>query len=111
MKIAIYHENGELASVYEGIENPKINGQDLYFDGGSFSSIDDNHILLNDDVKVPDTLTDEIKALDKKAALEKFLTAEEEKEQLKAKLEEVQKQNDMNALAIMELAQIVFGGW
>jgi hypothetical protein len=87
MKIAVYRKNGKLSNVYEGINNPRINGNDIYFEKGSFSCINDNHILLNDEDDVPDVLTDKLLAIDKKSTLSKFKTPKEENNQLKSRLE------------------------
>jgi hypothetical protein len=90
LKLAIYQKDGGLSSVFEDIENPRINGQDLYSDKGSFFSINENHILLDNDVEVPDVLSDELLTLDKKASIPKFITVEEENADLKTRLDDAE---------------------
>lgn len=85
MKIAIY-QSGMLATVLEGINNPKLIGDELTFDQGSILGIDENHILLDDETEVPETL-EEATLLDQKGNLNKLLTLEEENAELRTRLE------------------------
>jgi regulator of RNase E activity RraA len=107
MKIAIYLQSGMLATVLEGITNPKLTCNELTFDQGSITGIDENHILLDDSTEVPETL-EEATALDQKEqyTIEKV----DEVAELKAQLQAAREENEMNALAIMELAELVLGG-
>jgi len=84
MRLAIYSPiDGSLLSVYKNINNPSIEGDLLVFTNGSFSGLTDYHILLDDDVVLPDTLED-ARLLDKKAEyeVEKINETEELKKQL-----------------------------
>jgi hypothetical protein len=86
MKIAIYQENGMLATVLEGIDNPKLVGSELTFDKGSITGIDENHILLDDTAEAPETL-EEASAINQMGHLTKVPTLEEENAELRLRLE------------------------
>jgi hypothetical protein len=86
MKIAIYQNNGMLATVLEDIDNPKLVGSELTFDKGSITGIDENHILLDDAVEVPETL-EEASAINQLSNLTKVPTLEEENAELRLRLE------------------------
>jgi hypothetical protein len=85
MKIAIY-QNGTLATVLEGVNNPKLIGGELTFDQGSITGIDENHILLDDAVEVPET-SEEAVTLNQMGHLTKVTTLEEENAELRSRLE------------------------
>jgi hypothetical protein len=87
MKIAIYQNNGMLATVLEDIDNPKLVGSELTFDKGSITGIDENHILLDDEAETPETL-EEANSLNQMGNLTKVLTPEEENNELKQQLAE-----------------------
>jgi len=107
MKVAIYQKDGTFATVLEEIYNPKITGDQLTFDNGNLSGFNDQHILLNDEVEPPETLED-ARLLDQRAkyTIEKV----DEIVELKKQLQEEKEANEMNALALMELAEMVLGG-
>jgi cell shape-determining protein MreC len=85
MKIAIY-QNGTLATVLEGVNNPKLVGSELTFDQGSITGTDENHILLDDAAEAPETL-EEAKTLNQMDRLSKVQTLEEENAELRSRLE------------------------
>ena len=87
MKIAIYQNDGMLATVLEGVDNPKLVGSELIFDKGSITGIDENHILLDDEAEAPETL-EEANSLNQIGNLTKVLTPEEENNELKQQLAE-----------------------
>lgn len=82
MKIAIYNVDGLFATVYEGLENLKQIGDTFVFDKGTFSGIDERHVLLDDADEIPATL-EEAKLLDKLMSLTKQKTLQEENTELK----------------------------
>ena len=107
MKIAIYKKDGTFATVLEGINNPKITGEELSFDNGSISGFDDKHILLDDETEIPADIKD-ARLLDQRA---KYTSEKvDEITELKKQLQEEKEANEMNALALMELAEMVLGG-
>lgn len=83
MKLALYNKSGDLVTVFEEIKNPKLKSGMLIFDQGSISDMTDNHILIDDEVEVPNQLTEDFKLLDKKQSLEKVATVEDEMNQIK----------------------------
>jgi hypothetical protein len=76
MKIVIY-QDGKLSAVYENINNPKLKGDIIYFDGGQFEGINENHILIDDEVEPGAELTRDMLELDKKNTIEAFKTVED----------------------------------
>lgn len=107
LKLAIYQKEGSFATVLDDISNPRIEGSKLTYDGGYTYGIDENHILIDDDVTPPETL-EEAKLIDQKAyySFEKV----DKIADLEAKLQVARQENEMNALALMELAELVLGG-
>lgn len=106
MKVAIYKNDGTFSTLFEEINNPKLTENQLVFDYGSISGFDDNHILLDDEAEIPQTLAEAL-LLDQKAnyTFEKV----DEIANLKAQLQISKEENEMNALAIMELAEMILG--
>mgnify|MGYP003575844933 CR=1 FL=1 len=86
MKIAIYQNDGMLATVLEGVDNPKLVGSELIFDKGSITGIDENHILLDDATIAPETV-EEARAVNQMDQLNKVPTLEEENAELRLRLE------------------------
>jgi hypothetical protein len=76
MKIVIYQE-GKLSAIYEDINNPKIKGDIILFDGGQIEGINGNHILVEDEIDPGAELTPDMLELDKKNTLEAFKTFED----------------------------------
>jgi hypothetical protein len=76
MKIVIY-QDGKLSAIYEDINNPKIKGDIIHFDGGQIEGINENHILVEDDIEPGAELTPDMLELDKKNTLEAFKTIED----------------------------------
>lgn len=107
MKVTIYKKDGTFATVLDDINNPLLTHDQLTFDGGSLSGFDENHILLDDAASPPATL-EEAKLLDQSAQYT-FKEVDEIAE-LKKQLQAEREANEMNALALMELAEIVLGG-
>jgi hypothetical protein len=89
MKLAIYSKDGAFSTVYENINNPVWVRNEIICTNGTFSGITDKHILLGDDVTPPETLAEAI-LLDQKDSINKVLTVEEENEQLKARVSELE---------------------
>lgn len=85
MKIAIYNRDGFYATVYEGINNPKIKDNDLVFDGGVMASLNENYIFLEDEVEPPAKL-EEAKLLDQRSRIEQGKTLAQENAELKQKM-------------------------
>ena len=83
MKLALYNKEGRLVTVFEGIMNPKLESNTLLFDQGSISNLTEKHILLEDEIEVPNVITDEVISLDNKHELESVLSHEEENIHLK----------------------------
>ena len=102
MKLVIYNEEKDVIDVTEYIEDPEISGNDIEWLGGSMTDVKLPFILLADDVEVGDKVTKELLVLDEKDEYTK-IDLYEENRRLRAI-------NNMNSMAIMELAQIVLGG-
>jgi hypothetical protein len=91
MKLVLYHEN-RIIQVLEHIRAPSVDGSDIFWENGAVS--DASHfVLLQDDVDISNGLTDEILSFDQRLNFIKPVSSDE-----------------MNALAIMELAELVLGG-
>lgn len=88
MKVAVYNREGNYRTLYEGIANPRLKGDLLIFDGGSFSGLA-NLILLNDNETPPPLLSDAL-ALDKKPSLTVTKSLQEENEELKKRVNDLE---------------------
>lgn len=98
MKLVVYLETGAKGPIFEGITNPKLKGNELVFDMGSVSGIDNHHILLDDTVVPPDTW-EEATLLNKMSSLTEVETLEQQNEALKQRISDLE-----NALiTIMDL--------
>ena len=105
MKLALYH-NSKILQVFENVASPVVQGNTVSWETGSIS--DGEFLLLDDSVEVADTVTEELVNWDQK---ENFVKEKPpDTEELLSRLLEAEKENEMNALAIMELAELLLGG-
>jgi hypothetical protein len=104
MKLVLYHEN-RILGVFENIRSPSVQEKGVTWEGGSLSDASSFLLLDDDDVEVGSTFTDNLLLLDKKSEYVKTPN-----DDLTARLDAAEKENEMNALAIMELAELVLGG-
>jgi hypothetical protein len=56
MKVAIYKKDGIYTTVLNDIKNPKLVDDKLFFENGGIFGFDENHILLNDEEEIPQTI-------------------------------------------------------
>lgn len=101
MKLVIYKDN-EIIQTFEGLEGVEVDGNNITWSTGSAKEVNVDFIVLDNEVEIPDELTSTIISLDKKDTIKKIDLYEENR-----KLKE---ENQLNALAIMELAEIISGG-
>ncbi|WP_226085638.1 hypothetical protein [Mesobacillus sp. S13] len=66
MKLVIYDQEHNIKEIRENILSPVVEGNDVRWEGGSLTGIKFPFILLDDELEVGETLTDEIIQLDKK---------------------------------------------
>jgi hypothetical protein len=98
MKLILYDDNFKVIDLVEGIKKPFVNGNNVTWEDGSLSGINLPFLLLEDEVTV-ETVTKEILAFDKK---NEYVKVDE--------IAQLQEENKMNAMAIMELAELLMGG-
>ncbi|OLS39150.1 hypothetical protein [Bacillus sp. MRMR6] len=105
MKIVLY-KDAQVISIVDEVYNPIVNGNNITWDDGSLTGIKTEFLLLDDLIIVSGEVTPEIIAQDKKLLFGK----KDEVAGLKAQLQEAKEANEMNAMAIMELAEMLLGG-
>jgi len=102
MKLVIYDEENNVVEIHENIRSPVVNGQDVQWEDGSMTGIKLPFLLLEDDVLVEGRVDEALISQDKKENFP-LVDLEEENKILKD-------ENKMNAMAVMELAEMIFGG-
>jgi hypothetical protein len=98
MKLALYKDN-QVISVIEDVENPEVEGDCVTWANGKLIGIKIPFLLLNDETDINQEVTEELILLDRKTEFYKV-----------DKMVELEEGNEMNALAIMELAEMLLGG-
>lgn len=99
MKLVIYDQDHNIKEIRENILSPVVEGNDVRWEGGSLTGIKFPFILLDDEVEVGETITNEIILMDKKKEYPVHNLVEEN-EDLKARLESAE-------AAILTLMDIV----
>lgn len=103
MKLVLYDEETlEVRRVEEDIRSPVVDGNNVIWEVGSLHGIKLPFLLLEDDVEVHESVDEAIIGLNLSEQYLKVDLLEENK-----KLKE---ENKLNAMAIMELAEMIFGG-
>ena len=103
MKLVLYDEKTlEVRQIEEDIRSPVVDGNNVIWEVGSVKGIKLPFLLLEDDVEVLEVVNETIIELD---LSEQFLKVDllEENRRLK-------EENQLNAMAIMDLAEMIFGG-
>jgi hypothetical protein len=68
MKLVLYDNSNVVVKTIKNIRSPVVEGNNIEWEEGSLSGINLPFLLLEEDVTVPEELTDEIKELDKRTA-------------------------------------------
>jgi hypothetical protein len=86
VKLVLFDENFTVRQVIEEIEHPVINENNVTWEGGSLNGINLPFVLLQDDVEIGETISEEAIAQDQKT---NYLAHDlvTENEQLKARVE------------------------
>jgi len=99
MKIVLYNDEYEVLEVMENIHNLSIGDNYLKWDTGEMGGLKCNFIVLKDDESIDDQVTHDHISKDQKG---NFVRIDLFAENAILKME-----NEMNAMAIMELTQII----
>ncbi|MDW0113757.1 hypothetical protein QT711_11215 [Sporosarcina saromensis] len=100
MIIVIYDDLRNIVSVIKNVSGPIVNGNDITWEDGSLTGVQLPFLLL-DDMEITE-ITNEIIAMDRKSEFP-FVDFKKENGVLK-------QENEMNSMAIMELAELIIMG-
>jgi hypothetical protein len=104
----VLFQGKNVLNVIDNVVDIKIEGNSITWQDGAIRDVKVDYLIVDDDVEIGPVIDDEIIALDKKAQY--IFEKVDEVAELKAQLQGAREENEMNALAIMELAELVLGG-
>ncbi|WP_080845540.1 hypothetical protein [Cytobacillus gottheilii] len=102
MKLVLYNNESKVTNVIEGVVSPTVKEKDISWEAGFMGGVNLPFLLLDDNVEIGETVTDDMKLLDQT----NNCLYVNENEVLKKENEELKERLGATELAIVDLLDI-----